>query len=316
MALSMSSSASIVPSVRDYVYIVCRLKFTANIKSLAPSSMFCHYGDRNDVFPIGGLVNIGETPIAAILRYLRELAGFRLANGFPMFPCNIIDGYKDHEPIKIRLYVTDVLWDHCRYRNSYNALSMGNKLIADIARLAGQASIGVMNDIAVPTTVECPMIDDLMIPVHHWETYEVKSCCFDYCELYTAYQIKGNLGADAGIVPLFHDKNVMRDFVDENGIWAAVLVILKTKMDAKDMDMYRHLNPDGSKDTLNMSRFLQKMEHCNGEDSIKLNNHLKQSRLKIKGFGINPDSNQAIVVLVSSFIGKLDNWTSDRSAEI
>ncbi len=103
MALSISSSASTVPYVRDYAYIVCRLKFTANIKSLAPSSLFYHYGDTNVVFPIGGLVDIGETPIAAILWYLRELVGFRLANGFSMFYCNVIDGYKDHEPIKIRL---------------------------------------------------------------------------------------------------------------------------------------------------------------------------------------------------------------------
>ena len=126
-----------------------------------------------------------------------------------------------------------------------------------------------MNHLAVPTTVECPIIDDLKITVHNLDACEVKSCCFDYCELYTAYQIKGNLGADAGIVPPFHDKNVMIDYVDEKYIWAAVLVILKTKMDAKDLDMYRHLNPDGSKDIVNMYRFLQKMEHCNGEDSIK-----------------------------------------------
>jgi hypothetical protein len=151
------------------------------------------------------------------------------------------------------------------------------------------------------------MIDDLIITVHIWDAYEFKSCRFDNRELYTAYQIKGNLGADAGIVPLFHDNNVMRDYVDENGIWAAVLVILKTKMDAKDLDMYRHLNPDGSKAIVNMSRFLQKMEYCNGEDSINLNNHLKQSMLKMEGFGINPDSNQDVVVLVSSFTGKLGN---------
>ena len=67
-------------------------------------------------------------------------------------------------------------------------------------------------------------------------------------------------------------------------------------MPAKDLDMFRHLNVDGSKDTVNVSRFLQKMEHCNGEDSVKLNNHLKQSRLKIQGFGINPDSNQVFVI--------------------
>ena len=87
-------------------------------------------------------------------------------------------------------------------------------------------------------------------------------------------------------------------------------------MDAKDINMYRHLIPDGSKDIVNMSRFLQKIDHCNGEDSIKLNNHLKQSKLKIQGFGINLDSNQAIVVLDSLFTGKFGNWASDRSAEI
>jgi hypothetical protein len=47
-----------------------------------------------------------------------------------------------------------------------------------------------------------------------------------------------------------------------------------------------------------------------------LNNHLKQSRLKIKGFGINPDSNQVVVVTVSSFTSKLGNWASDHSTEI
>jgi hypothetical protein len=47
-----------------------------------------------------------------------------------------------------------------------------------------------------------------------------------------------------------------------------------------------------------------------------LNNHLKQSRLKIQGFGINPDSNQAVVILVSSFTGKLGNWASDHTTEI
>ena len=60
------------------------------------------------------------------------------------------------------------------------------------------------------------MIEDFMILVHNWDANEVKSSCFDYYELYSAYQIKSNLGADAGIVPLFHDTNVMRDHIDEN----------------------------------------------------------------------------------------------------
>ena len=88
--------------------------FTEDIKSLSPSSVFCHYGDSNDVFPIGGLVGIGETSIASILQYLRELAGFRLARNIPMFFCNVISGYKEHETIKIRLFVKYILWDHLK----------------------------------------------------------------------------------------------------------------------------------------------------------------------------------------------------------
>jgi hypothetical protein len=114
-----------------FIYNVVRLKFKEDIKSLASSSLFYHYGDSNDVFLIGGLVGIGGTPIATILRYLRELAGFRLARKFPMFVCNVISGNKEHEPIKISLFVIDILWDHLKYRNNYHASTMGNNILAD-----------------------------------------------------------------------------------------------------------------------------------------------------------------------------------------
>jgi hypothetical protein len=225
------ASSSAVPPVREYVFIVCRLKLTNDIKSLTPSSLFYHYGETNGIFAVGGLVDSDETPIAAILRYLRELTTFRLANNFPMFPINIIDGYKDHEPIKIRLFVTDVLWDHCRYRYSYNALPMANKLIADKAslyeHLIGGVGLGAVNPDAVPTTVECPNIDDLIIPVYDWEDRDNKSHCIDFGELYTAYQIRSNLGADAGIIPLFHDKHVICDFSDEMAFGQQFWLLLK-----------------------------------------------------------------------------------------
>ena len=73
-----------------------------------------------------------ETPIATILRYLRELAGFRLARNFPMVLCNVIGGYKDHEPIKIGLYFVDVLFNQLKYRDSHSALKLGNKVTSFI----------------------------------------------------------------------------------------------------------------------------------------------------------------------------------------
>jgi hypothetical protein len=61
---------------------------------------------------------------------------------------------------------------------------------------------------------------------------------------------------------------------------------------------------------------LQKFEHCNGEDSIKLHNYLKQFKLNIRYLGINPNSNRVVVVLVSFFIGKLGDWAFDHNTEI
>ncbi len=101
------------------------------------------------------------------------------------------------------------------------------------------------------------MIEEISINVHHWETNDINSNRFDYCELYTAFQIKDNLGADAGIIPLFHDTNAMRDFSDENGLWAAIVTVLKSKLPAKDSDMNRYLaqSTDSHETLINMSRF-------------------------------------------------------------
>ncbi len=65
------------------------------------------------------------------------------------------------------------------------------------------------------------MLEEVTTKVHHWENYDIKSNCFDYCEMYTAYQIKENLGSDVGIISLYHDKYSMRDFSDENGLWGS-----------------------------------------------------------------------------------------------
>jgi len=190
-------------------------------------------------FPIRGLVGIGETHIADVLQYLRELAGFCLARNFPMFFCNVISGYKEHEPIKISLFVIDVLWDHLKYRNSYHTLTLGNKILANkltqtCANLEIQhGGIGEVVPFVVPNTIQCPMLEEVSTEVHHWETNNIKSNGFDYCELYTAFQIKDNLGADAGIISLFHDKNAMRDSCDENGLWAAIVIALKSKVPTK-----------------------------------------------------------------------------------
>jgi hypothetical protein len=112
-------------------------------------------------------------------------------------------------------------------------------------------------------------------------------------------------------MPLFRDKNAMRDFSDKNGLWATIVTALKSKVPSKDLDMNRFLRQStNSHETVDMSRFLQKLKHCNGEDSTKLHNNLIQPRLKIQGFGINLDSKQVVVVLIFFFTWKIGNWAS------
>ena len=65
-----------------------------------------------------------------------------------------------------------------------------------------------------------------------------------------------------------------------------------------------------------MSRFLQQLEHCFGKNAEILHNHLKQSKLKIKGFKIDPDFREDVTVVVSSFTWHLGNWVAYHADEI
>jgi len=68
--------ASTVPLVPNYVYVVIRPKMAENINSLVDSTLLCHYGETHDVFPIGGLVQPGETLTAVAFRHCRHLVEF------------------------------------------------------------------------------------------------------------------------------------------------------------------------------------------------------------------------------------------------
>ena len=76
--------------------------------SLNSSALLCCYGDTNDVFPIGGLVDIGETPIAAGSRHYRQLINFVLKLHDHLCLFRILKGLKDLMPSRISLYILDV----------------------------------------------------------------------------------------------------------------------------------------------------------------------------------------------------------------
>jgi hypothetical protein len=101
----------------------------------------------------------------------------------------------------------------------------------------------------------------------------------------------------------------MRDHDDNNGIWAETVRIPNEALQLPDLS-------GRSGVTANLSRFLQKLELCNGENPEIFHDHLKQSKLKVKGFGVDPNSKEAVTDGVSSFTGSLGNWAADHADEI
>ena len=68
-----------VSLVREYAYVLLRPKNMSILQnSLASYEILCRYGDTKDVLPIGGLVDIGEKPIAFDSRHYRQLINFVL----------------------------------------------------------------------------------------------------------------------------------------------------------------------------------------------------------------------------------------------
>ena len=83
-------------------------------------------------------------------------------------------------------------------------------------------------------------------------------------------------------MPTLMDNIPMRDYSDSKKVWKEEVKILRSKIFDRDLEIK---GPISTTDPLdNMSRFLKKLEHCSGENAEKLHNHLKQSKLEIKGF--------------------------------
>ena len=70
----------------------------------------------------------------------------------------------------------------------------------------------------------------------------------------------------------------MRDYDDNNDIWAETIRIMRSRVSEVTLqlpNLYGHPNA-----TSNLSRFLQKLELCSGENAEVLHDHLK-----VKEFG-------------------------------
>jgi len=269
----MSSSVPLVPS---YVYVVIRLKMAESVDSLVGTTLLCHYGETNDVFPINGLVQLGETLTTATIRHCRHLVNFRIEQKVSLYIAKELDGFMDHEPIKIVIFVTNVLCNKLKWRPRHHTPALVvavtdsiNEVVVELEQLPGP--IPPLDPPTSLTTEICGIFDSFSN--YHWDDSSDKSKCFDYGDFLSAREIEDNIGVDAGIVPTLVDNVPMRDYSDSSKVWAELVKILRSKMFDRDLQIKGPMSIAGP--LANMSRFLQKLEHCFGENAKNKINQLK-----------------------------------------
>ena len=62
--------ASSGPHIPNHVYIIIQLNMSENVNGIC-GSLFCHSGETDDTFLIGGLVEPSETLMASAIRHCR-----------------------------------------------------------------------------------------------------------------------------------------------------------------------------------------------------------------------------------------------------
>ena len=135
----------------NYVYVVIRLKMSESINGIS-SSLFCHYGETDDAFLIGGLVEPTKTLMTGALRHCMRLVDFCPKPNHRLYLAKVVNGLVNHEPVKIHIYVIDVLYKDLVWRARHHTPRMAtltidhlNDIEASIVRGTSRATSAYRN---------------------------------------------------------------------------------------------------------------------------------------------------------------------------
>jgi hypothetical protein len=174
----------------------------------------------------------------------------------------------DHEPVKISNLISNVLWSKLKWRAHHHTLALDvavtdniKKVVVALELLPGP--IPLLDPPTSLTTEICGILDDFSI--YHWDNFCDKSKCFDHGDFISAREIEDTIGIDVGIVPTLMDNIPLRVCSDSNNIWTELVKIFRPKMFDRDLQIKGFVSIIGL--MANMSRFLQKLEHCSGENA-------------------------------------------------
>ena len=208
-------------SQSNNVNVIIRLKMSENLNILV-GSLFCHYGETDDAFLIGGVVEPNETLNASAIRHSSRLVDFRLEPSHRLYLARVINGLAYHESVKISIYVMDFRYKDLRWRARHHTPMMATITVDHLNDIetSYEGQPGPLPPVEIPTSLTIQIAHGITneFSVYSWDERVEKSRCFDFGDFLTATDIENNLGTDVKIIPCFWGDIRMRDHDDNNGI--------------------------------------------------------------------------------------------------
>ncbi len=115
------------------------------------------------------------------------------------------------------------------------------------------------------------------------------------------------MGIDTGIVPNI-DGFLMQKHDDQHKMWAHALAIYcSTRFSVLLAASQRRPNVPRLTwaPIVGISNYIQKLPNVNGDNSNELDYHMAQAPIKLTVMGVDTDTRQASLILMSSFTGTL-----------
>ena len=141
-------------SQTNHGYVIILLKISENINGLA-GSLFCHYGETDDAFLIGGVVEPNETLNASAIRHSSRLVDFRLEPSHRLYLARVINGLAYHESVKISIYVMNVLYKDLRWRTRQHTHRMTTIIVDHLNDIetSYEGQLGPLPTVEIPTNL-------------------------------------------------------------------------------------------------------------------------------------------------------------------
>jgi hypothetical protein len=153
-----------------------------NINGLT-GSMFCHYGETDDVFLIGGLAEPNETLMASVIRHCRRMVDFHLKPCHRLYLAKVINSLVDHEPVKISIHAVDVLYKDLRWKARHHTPRMGTLTIDHLNDIVAsyEGQLGPLPPVEIPTrlTIQTRYGTTYEFSIYSWDERVEKYRCFD-----------------------------------------------------------------------------------------------------------------------------------------